>query len=76
MADEPIHEISGMPAVGIPSGVNPTGATYTVEYIVILNSFDSETKAYFAYSLEEAMARKAALETETGASWRVAIVLR
>lgn len=72
-ADEPIHEISGMPAM---SGVIPSANNNTLEYIVVRNTFDVETQAYFAYSLEEACARKDNCEKETGVGWRIAVVLK
>lgn len=46
------------------------------EYVVIQCRYDPECKAYYAYSLEDAMALYEKTVEEQGGTWRIAICLR
>ncbi len=46
------------------------------EYIVVLCRYDAPTKAYYAYSLEDALKLRDDLEESEGGTWRVCIALR
>lgn len=70
----PAEEMNNIPIIE-HNGMLPTSPA-AIEYAVLLNTFQVDTKAYLAYSLEEAMQRKASLEKDTNVGWRIAVVLR